>query len=163
MSVLGKSRFNDAKTSAHVMNPNDVMQAGKGVMTPWNPGDRSEVRTESVVTRHRNFSAGEVERLRVKAAQRTHQAALNAKAYQSLRKIEGADRTDQVNYRSYQTTVAKAAAGKKQADVTSAKAMNGLAAQYAKMGYSLGASNNEASVKAAEFQALYTGNARKWA
>lgn len=162
MSILGKNLHERAGTT-HLMTPNDVMQAGKGVVTPWNPGDRSEIRTEQVRTRHRNFTPAQVDVLRVKAAQRTHQAKINAQGYQALRKIEKADRQDHTNYRNYQTAVAQVAAAKKGADVTSAKAMNGVAAKYAQMGYSLGASNHETSTKVAEFQAIYTGVSRKWA
>jgi hypothetical protein len=162
MSILGKN-LNRTAGVTHTMTPNDVMNVGKGIPTPWNPGDRSEVRTEQVRTRHKNFTQKEADDLRVKAAQRTHQAKVNAQGYQALKKIENADRSDHTNYRNYQTTVAKVAAGKKGADVASAKAMNGVATKYAQMGYSLGASNHETSNKVAEFQALYTGVSRKWA
>lgn len=162
MSMLG-NKLHDRTSTTHVMTPNEVMQVGKGVPTPWNPGDRSEVRTEQVRHRHGNFSQHQADTLRVKAARRTYEAKVNAQAYQSLKKIENADRSDQANFRGYQTTVAKVAAGKKSADVASAKAMNGLTGKYAQMGYSLGASNHDTSTKVAEFQALYTGTARKWA
>ncbi|MGI0493422.1 hypothetical protein ACN4EG_16695 [Alkalinema pantanalense CENA528] len=154
MSVLGK------QMSQRGMTPNDVMNT-KGI-TPWNPGDNSEIRTNQVEQRHRNFSKQEVDGLRVQAAQRTAQAKLNRKAYQSLSKIENADRSDHTAFRGYQTTVAKVTAGKKGADVAKATVLHGLTPAYAKMGYTLGAAANEAQVRVQELQATYHQVNQRW-
>lgn len=154
MSVLGK------QMSQRGMTPNDVMNT-KGI-TPWNPGDNSEIRTRQVEQQHRNFSKQEVDGLRVQAAKRTAEAKLNRKAYQSLSKIEHADRSDHTAFRGYQTTVAKVTAGKKGADVAKATVLHGLTPAYAKMGYTLGAAANEAQVRVQELQATYHQVNQRW-
>ena len=155
MSVLGKNMKG-------LMTPNDVMNVGSGAVTPWNPGDNSEIRTRQVEQKHRNFSKQEVQDLRVQAANRSAQSKLNRQAYKSLRKIEHADGADQVSFRGYQTTVAKVTAGKKGADVAKATVLHGLTPAYAKMGYTLGAAANEAQVRVQELQATYHQVNQRW-
>jgi hypothetical protein len=163
MSVLGKNHFAGGQVSrANVMNPNDVVKSSSGVPTPWNPGDSAEIRTQPVVQRHRNFSREEVARLRVQAAQRGAQAKTNRQGYQALRKIEGADVSDQASFRSYQGTVAKGQVARTAADVGKAKTLLGVAPTYAKMGYSLGAAHSESQVRVAEVQATYAEVQNKW-
>lgn len=159
---LGQSNRNSIGKDSNVMSPNDVMQVASGVPTPWNPGDSKEIRTEKVVTTHRNFSHKEADELRIKAASRQRQAKVNRKAYQALRKIETADVSDQAAFRGYQTTVARAAATKKRADVGKAKTLHSLTPAYAQMGYSLGAAHDEAKVRVAELQALHTEVDQRW-
>ena len=159
---LGQNLRGGSAGVPSTMTPNDVMNVASGVPTPWNPGDNREIRTEKVVTQHRNFSQKEADELRVKAATRKRQAKVNRKAYQALRAIETADVSDQVAFRGYQTTVARAGATKKRADVAKAKTLHNLTPGYAQMGYSLSAAHDEAKVKVAELQALYTEVDRRW-
>ncbi len=161
MSLLGKtiSANNYGGTS---MKPNDVMNVGSHAVTPWNPGDSSEIRTEQVVNRHKNFAKKEADDLRVKAKTRQRQAKTNRQAYKALTAIERADSSDQTAFRGYQTAVATVTAAKKGADVSKAKVLNGLTPKYANMGYSLGASSDEAQVKVREYQALYTEVNSRW-
>lgn len=161
MSLLGNNVAQSGQVS-RVMSANDVMNVAHGAPTPWNPGDNSEIRTEAVVSRHKNFTKKEADGLRVKAATRTRQAKVNRQAYGALKKIERADATDQTTYRGYQTTVAGAVAVKKSADVAKAKTLHGLAPKYANMGYSLEAGHQEAQVKVQEYQALYTEVNSRW-
>ncbi len=155
MSLIGKNMKG-------LMTPNDVMNVGSGAVTPWNPGDNSEIRTRQVEQKHRNFSKQEVQDLRVQAANRSAQSKLNRQAYKSLRKIEHSDGADQVSFRGYQTTVAKVAAAKKGADVAKTQVLHGLTPAYAKMGYSLGASATEAQTRVRELQATYQEVNQRW-
>ncbi|MBW4540778.1 MAG: hypothetical protein KME43_16750 [Myxacorys chilensis ATA2-1-KO14] len=144
------------------MTPNDVMQVVSGAPTPWNPGDNSEIRTQEVISKHQNFTKKEADQLRVKAATRTKQSKDNRAAYAALRKIETADVRDQVAFRGYQTTVARAVAGKKGADVAKAKVLANLTPTYAGMGYTLGAAQSEAAVRVQELQALHSEVNKRW-
>ena len=159
---LGNGINSSAIGGHSIMNPNDIMNVASGAPTPWNPGDNKEIRSEKVVTQHRNFSKKEASDLRVKAATRTRQAKDNRQAYKSLRTIERADAADQASFRGYQTAVAKTTATKKGVDVAKAKALHNLTPAYANMGYSLGAAHSEAQVKVAEYQALYTEVNSRW-
>ncbi|MBE9011027.1 hypothetical protein IQ250_12500 [Pseudanabaenaceae cyanobacterium LEGE 13415] len=158
---LGSSIGNSSKVN-RIMTPNDVMNVASGAPTPWNPGDTSEIRTEKVVTKHKNFSGEEADSLRLKAADRKRQAQNNRTAYKALRSIEQSDASDQANYRAYQTTVARTTATKKKSDVSKANTLYNLTPQYAKMGYSLGAAHHEAQMKVGEYQALYADVAKRW-
>lgn len=158
---LGNSVSNATRAN-RIMTPNDVMNVASGAPTPWNPGDTSEIRTEKVVTKHRNFSGEEADKLRIKAADRKRQAKNNRQAYQSLRAIEQSDASDQASFRGYQTTVARTTATKKKTDVAKATTLHNLTPQYAKMGYSVGAAHHEAQVKVGEYQALYADVASRW-
>lgn len=144
------------------MTPDDVMNVAAGACTPWSTGDNSEIRTEQVISKHQNFTAKEVNELRVKAATRKRQSKTNAKAYAALKSIETSDTRDQVAFRGYQTVVARAVAGKKGADVNKAKALAGLTPVYAGMGYSLGAAQNEATVRTQELHALHSEVDKRW-
>jgi hypothetical protein len=159
---LGNTLNNAAVNGNGIMNPNDIMNVASGAPTPWNPGDSREIRTEKVVTQHRNFTQKETDTLRVKAATRKRQSATNRKAYQALRKIEQADAMDQASFRGYQTAVATTTAKKKAVDVAKAKTLHNLTPAYANMGYSLGTAHSEAQVKVAEYQALYTEVNSRW-
>ena len=161
MSLLGNF-LNSNDYSSQAMSPNDVMNVASGAVTPWNPGDNSEIRTEAVVGRHKNFTKSEADDLRVTAATRSRQAKVNRQAYGALRKIERSDASDQATFRGYQTAVASSTAAKKGADVAKAKTLNGLAPKYAQMGYSLGASHDEAQVRVREFQHLHTEVSNRW-
>ncbi|NJO43818.1 MAG: hypothetical protein HC769_25520 [Cyanobacteria bacterium CRU_2_1] len=156
-SIIGNNTSSTVR-----INPNEVMRMDGQAITPWNPGDNSEIRTHQVVAKHKNFTKDEADKLRVQAATRTRQAKNNRQAYNALRKIENADAQDQQTYRQYQTTVAKTSASKKSADVGKAKTLYGLTGTYAKMGLSLGEAANEAQVKVAEYQALYSDVSRRW-
>lgn len=158
---LGQTR-NGTSGKVGGMTPNDVMQVAGGAPTPWNPGDNSEIRTEQVISKHQNFTTKEVDRLRVKAATRKRQSKTNAKAYAALKAIETADTRDQVAFRGYQTGVARAVAAKKGADVNKAKTLAGLTPVYAGMGYSLGAAQDEATVRVQELHALHTDVDKRW-
>lgn len=158
---LGQSR-NATSNKLGGMTPSDVMQVAGGAPTPWNPGDNSEIRTEQVISKHQNFSKKEVDQLRVKAATRKRQSKHNAKAYTALKTIETADTRDQVAFRGYQTGVARAVAAKKGADVNKAKTLAGLTPVYAGMGYSLGAAQDEATVRVAELRELHTDVNKRW-
>lgn len=158
---LGSSSGKMSKVNS-IMTPNDVMNVASGAPTPWNPGDSSEIRTEKVVSKHRNFTQEESDKLRVTAATRKRQAKNNREAYRALRSIEGADASDQASFRGYQTTVARTAASKKKADVGKAKALYNLTPQYAQMGYTLGAAHHDAQIKVSEYQALYSEVDRRW-
>ncbi|MGV0028220.1 hypothetical protein [Phormidesmis priestleyi] len=138
------------------------MNVASGAVTPWNPGDSSEIRTKQVIAKHRNFTKKEADQLRLEAATRQRQAKNNRQAYKSLRTIERADGSDQATFRGYQTTVATVTAAKKGSDVGKAKVLNGLTPKYANMGYSLGASHEEAQVKVREYQAMYTEVSNRW-
>lgn len=158
---LGSSGGNASKVN-QIMTPNDVMNVASGAPTPWNPGDSSEIRTEKVVTKHKNFSREEADKLRLSAANRKRQAKNNRQAYQALRSIEQSDASDQASFRGYQTTVARTTATKKKTDVNKANTLYNLTPQYAKMGYSLGAAHHEAQMKVGEYQALYSDVDRRW-
>lgn len=158
---LGSSNGKMSKVN-QIMTPNDVMNVASGAPTPWNPGDSSEVRTEKVVTKHRNFTQEEADKLRITAATRKRQAKNNRQAYQALRSIESSDAADQSSFRAYQTTVARTTATKKKADVSKAKTLYNLTPAYAQMGYSLGASHHDAQMKVSEYQALYSDVSNRW-
>ncbi|WP_225895286.1 hypothetical protein [Leptolyngbya sp. NIES-2104] len=138
------------------------MNVASGAPTPWNPGDASEIRTEKVVTNHKNFTQEEADKLRVSAATRQRQAKVNRQAYKSLRSIEQSDASDQASFRGYQTTVARTTATKKKVDVNKANTLYNLTPQYAKMGYSLSAAHHEAEVRVSEYQALYSEVSKRW-
>ncbi len=158
---LGTSSGNASKVN-QIMSPNDVMNVASGAPTPWNPGDTAEIRTEKVVTKHRNFTQEEADKLRLSAATRKRQAKNNRQAYQALRSIESSDAADQASFRGYQTTVARTAATKKKADVNKAKTLYNLTPTYAQMGYTLGAAHHDAQMKVSEYQALYSDVDRRW-
>lgn len=159
---LGSTLNSNAIGGNSIMNPNDIMNVASGAPTPWNPGDNREIRTEKVVTQHRNFTKKEASELRVKAATRTRQSRDNRQAYKSLKTIERADAADQASFRGYQTAVANTTATKKKVDVAKAKTLHNLTPTYANMGYSLGAAHSEAQVKVAEYQAMYTEVNSRW-
>lgn len=162
MRKLGSNNTTDSSKVAGGMTSKDVVSVAAGAVTPWNTGDNSEIRTEKVVVKHRNFSKKEADELRVKAAKRKREAKDNRKAYQALRKIESADATDQTSFRGYQTTVARVTATKKSADVAKAKTLAGLTPVYANLGYSLDDANTEAAVKVREYQELYAAVDNRW-
>lgn len=158
---LGTSGGNVSKVN-QIMTANDVMNVASGAPTPWNPGDTSEIRTEKVVTKHKNFTQEEADKLRISAATRKRQAKNNREAYRALRSIESSDASDQANFRGYQTTVARTTATKKKSDVGKAKTLYNLTPQYAQMGYTLGAAHHDAQIKVQEYQALHADVDRRW-
>lgn len=139
---------------------NQLMQVNGQSFTPSNPGDLSEVRTVQVESRYRPASQQEVERARVEAAKAQNQAKLDQQYYAALTKHEKANAKSQTAYRRYQGAQAQATYQKTQANAQYGKQLIGLAPQYAKTQFTLGAAGQEAAVKFAEYQALYQGSRR---
>lgn len=161
MSVLGTA--SRAQAAGQQLQPQNVMKIGTAnAITPWNPGDSREIRTEAIVANHRTFTKVEADSLEIKAAQRKREAENNRRAYRALKKVEAADTSDQVAYRGYQSAVATNIAQKKAADVAKAKTMYGLTDRYAKLGYGTAAAYEKTVHRVHEYQETYAEVKTRW-
>jgi hypothetical protein len=143
----------------HAIDKSKVLaQTDAGVITPNSPGNFSSIRSVPVVPDPRYFTKEEeADAMKGLAKEKTDGARQSKRAYNSLAKIEAADKTVHKEHRKYEGAVAQNELGKKRADTGLAKKLHGLRPGYARLGLGIDKADSEARTRIDEIKAKLTG------
>jgi hypothetical protein len=143
---------------SHAIDKSKVLaQTDAGVITPNTPGNFGSVRSTPVVPEPRYFTKEEADAMKGLAKEKTDGARQSKRAYNSLAKIEAADKKVHQQHRKYEGAVAENELGKKRADTGLAKKLHKLRPGYARLDLGIDKADSDARARIDQIKAKLTG------